>query len=63
MAVEASPALEGKYKVVKVRPGIIELPDLGRIDLRSCSLEQADFFVSRGGKRFPYLEAITEKGK
>jgi hypothetical protein len=54
-----SPALDGKYELVGILPGEVELPDLGKIDLRTCTLEQANNFVVTG--RFPYLKRIKDK--
>jgi len=55
-----SPALDGKYELVGIQPGEVEIAGLGKIDLRTCSLEEANKFVLTG--RFPYLKKIKEKG-
>ena len=61
MKIEASPHLRGKFEVVGVVPGTISLPRLGEIDLRTCTLEEAEKFVNSG--KFPFLKPITAEKK
>lgn len=53
-----SPAIDGKFKVVGVEPGIIVTKKFGDVDLRTVSLEQADLLVKAG---FRYLEKVEGK--
>jgi|GEM_PF-2260062 len=55
-----SPALEGKFEIVGVEPGLINFPELGNVDLRSVSLEVAEQLYA---DNCPYLKkvAVAEK--
>lgn len=53
-----SPAIEGKFKVVGVVPGVIYSKKFGNVDLRTVSLDQAETLVKAG---FRYLEKIENK--
>lgn len=53
-----SPAIEGKFKVVGVEPGIIVTKKFGEVDLRKVSLDQAEELVKAG---FRYLEKVEGK--
>lgn len=53
-----SPAIEGKFKVVGVVPGVIYSKKFGEVDLRNVSLEEAEKLVKGG---FPNLEKIENK--
>jgi hypothetical protein len=56
--VKASPALEGKFEVIGVVPGLINVPHYGNVDLRSVSLELAEKLYADG---CPYLKKVADK--
>lgn len=52
-----SAALEGKFQVVGVLPGVVAGKKFGMVDLRTISLEKAEKLVKEG---FPYLKKIEK---
>jgi hypothetical protein len=55
-----SAALEGKFEVVGVLPGVIAGKKYGTVDLRTISLAKAEQLVKDG---FPYLKKIEKAAK
>lgn len=53
-----SPELVGYYKAALVEPGVIDSP-IGRVDMRTMSLKQANQLVKNHG--WPYLVAETKE--
>jgi hypothetical protein len=56
--VKPSPALEGKFEVIGVVPGLINVPNYGNVDLRWVSLELAEKLYAEG---CPYLKKVSER--
>ncbi|GAB2553100.1 hypothetical protein [Rufibacter soli] len=57
---KASHHLEGKFKVVGVIPGIVNVHGVGEVDLRDITLEQAERLHTQG---FRYLRKVQPPKK
>jgi len=62
---ELSKALEGKYELIGVQPGVIRFPNLGEIDFTRATLEQAEEVLKhpKGQKYLKKVEASTTTKK